>query len=40
MRQAEARRGEEHEEATGKSFEDPLNGVAQMGVAEFAGHVP
>lgn len=37
---AEAKRGEEYEEATGKTLDEALNGVAQMVVAEYAGHVP
>ena len=37
---AEAKRGEEYEEATGTTLDEALNGVAQMVVAEYAGHVP
>jgi len=38
--QAEVKRGEEYEAATGATLDEALNGVAQMVVAEFAGHVP
>jgi len=38
--QAEVKRGEEYESATGATLDDALGGVAQMVAAEFAGHVP
>jgi len=37
---AEAKRGEEYEEATGATLDEALGGVAQLVAAEFAGHVP
>lgn len=38
--QAEVKRGEEYETATGTTLDEALSGVAQMVAAEFAGHVP
>ncbi len=38
--QAEVKRGEEYEQATGATLDEALNGVAQIAAAEFAGHVP
>ncbi len=38
--QAEVKRGEEYEQATGPTLDEALSGVAQLAAAEFAGHVP
>jgi hypothetical protein len=38
--QAEVKRGEEYEQATGATLDEALSGVAQLAAAEFAGHVP
>jgi hypothetical protein len=38
--QAEVKRGEEYEQATGATLDEALHGVSQLAAAEFAGHVP
>jgi len=37
---AEAKRGEDYEEATGATLEEALSGVAQFARADMVGHVP
>ena len=37
---AEAKRGEDYEEATGITLDEALSGVAQLVLAEASGHVP
>jgi hypothetical protein len=37
---AEAKRGEDYEEATGATLDEALAGVAQLARADMAGHVP
>ena len=38
--QAEVKRGEEYEDATGTTLDEALGSVSQLVAAEFAGHVP
>ena len=38
--QAEVKRGEEYESATGATLDEALGSVSQTVAAEFAGHVP
>ena len=38
--QAEMKRGEEYESATGATLDEALDAVGQIASAEFAGHVP
>ena len=38
--QAQVKRGEEYEEATGTTLDEALDSVSQLVAAEFAGHVP
>ena len=37
---AEAKRGEEYEEATGATLADALDGVAQLVMTDMVGHTP
>ncbi len=37
---AEAKRGEDYEEATGTTLDEALAGVAQLARADMVGHVP
>ena len=38
--QAEVKRGQEYENATGVTLDEALGSVSQLVAAEFAGHVP